>query len=110
MGVLYNKYLDGSHIYGCKNCKTHLAIWDDILSKNFKGRQGDAYLFENVVNVTRSQMVERGMLTGRYTVQDISCRRCAANVGWAYVKAHTESEEYKEGKYILEVKALTHVV
>lgn len=33
MGLTYNTYLDGKHIYGCKNCKAHLANHDDIISR-----------------------------------------------------------------------------
>lgn len=33
MGLTYNTYLDGKHIYGCKNCKAHLASHDDIISR-----------------------------------------------------------------------------
>lgn len=33
MGLKYNTYLDGGKIYGCKNCKTHLADHDEILSR-----------------------------------------------------------------------------
>ena len=33
MGLAYNVYLNSSKIYGCKNCKTHLANHDDIVSR-----------------------------------------------------------------------------
>lgn len=33
MGLRYNDYLSGNKIYGCKNCKTHLANHDDIISR-----------------------------------------------------------------------------
>lgn len=33
MGLKYNTYLDGGKIYGCKNCKTHLADHEEILSR-----------------------------------------------------------------------------
>jgi hypothetical protein len=62
-----------------------------------------------VVNVNHAEEEERTMMTGKYTVQDISCRHCSTNVGWVYLKAHEESEEYKEGKFILEVKTLSIV-
>ncbi len=45
MGKLYLKYLDGANIYACNNCKAHLSLHDDIISKNFHGRHGKAYLF-----------------------------------------------------------------
>lgn len=34
MGLTYNNYLDSNNkIYGCKVCKTHLALHDDIMSR-----------------------------------------------------------------------------
>lgn len=33
MGLTYNVYLDAKRIYGCKNCKTHLADHDEIISR-----------------------------------------------------------------------------
>lgn len=33
MGLRYNTYLNGNKIYGCHNCKAHLADHDDILSR-----------------------------------------------------------------------------
>ena len=33
MGLTYNTYLSSLKIYGCKNCKTHLADHDAIISR-----------------------------------------------------------------------------
>ena len=33
MGLAYNTYLNSSKIYGCKNCKAHLANHEDIISR-----------------------------------------------------------------------------
>lgn len=33
MGLSYNTYLDCPRIYGCKQCKTHLANHEDIISR-----------------------------------------------------------------------------
>jgi len=33
MGIAYNVYLTSNKIFGCKNCKTHLADYDDIISR-----------------------------------------------------------------------------
>ncbi|KAH7382294.1 yippee zinc-binding/DNA-binding /Mis18, centromere assembly-domain-containing protein [Pyrenochaeta sp. MPI-SDFR-AT-0127] len=109
MGLTYNIYLNSSRIYGCKNCKTHLSNHDDILSRNFRGQHGKAYLFDSVVNVTESEPNERNMTTGRHIVRDIHCRQCKETVGWKYDKAYEASEKYKEGKFILEAELLCTV-
>ncbi|BFZ63707.1 protein yippee-like moh1 [Saitoella coloradoensis] len=110
MGLTYNTYLSSpSRIYGCKKCKTHLAINEDIISRAFRGQHGKAYLFENVVNVTTLSPQDRNMTTGRHTVRDIVCRGCNETVGWKYDRAYETREQYKEGKFILEAELLVNV-
>ncbi|KAJ6141295.1 Yippee-like protein [Penicillium chermesinum] len=106
MGLTYNVYLTSSKIFGCKGCKTHLADYNDIISRNFRGQHGKAYLFNTVVNITQGEPVERSMTTGRHIVRDIICRQCRVTVGWKYDKAYEASEKYKEGKFILEEELL----
>ncbi|KAI9852664.1 MAG: hypothetical protein M1838_006121 [Thelocarpon superellum] len=109
MGLAYNVYLNSNRIYGCKNCKTHLADHDDIVSRNFRGQHGKAYLFNSVVNVTLGEAAERTMTTGRHVVRDVMCRQCKETVGWKYDRAYESSEKYKEGKFILEAELLCAV-
>ena len=33
MGLEYNTYLDSDRIFGCRNCKTHLATHENIISR-----------------------------------------------------------------------------
>ncbi|CAK7203424.1 protein yippee-like moh1 [Sporothrix eucalyptigena] len=109
MGLTYNTYLNSARIYGCRMCKAHLANHDDIISRNFRGQHGKAYLFNTVVNVDAGNAAERNMTTGRHVVRDISCRGCGDTVGWKYDKAYESSEKYKEGKFILEAELLCQV-
>ncbi|KAK9359670.1 Yippee/Mis18 [Lipomyces starkeyi] len=125
MGLAYNIYLNDSRIYGCKVCNTHLSNYTDIISRQFRGQHGKAYLFDKVlvpvlvykewanfgcsVNVTEAKPENRSMTTGEHTVRDIHCRHCGTCVGWKYDHAYEQSEKYKEGKYILEVELLVHV-
>ncbi|RKF56691.1 Protein yippee-like 3 [Golovinomyces cichoracearum] len=109
MGLTFNVYLNSNKIYGCKNCKTHLSNHEDIISRNFRGQHGKAYLFSQVVNTNASEPSERNMTTGRHIVRDISCRQCGECVGWKYDKAYESCEKYKEGRYILEAELLCNV-
>ncbi|MCJ1307337.1 hypothetical protein MMC25_000983 [Agyrium rufum] len=109
MGLMYNVYLNSDRIFGCKNCKTHLADHQAIMSRSFRGQHGKAYLFDTVVNITAGEPVERNMTTGRHVVRDIFCKQCKENVGWKYDKAYEKVEQYKEGRYILEEELLCAV-
>ncbi|KAF0979262.1 hypothetical protein FDP41_001605 [Naegleria fowleri] len=102
MGRLYLKYLNGSSIYVCSNCNSHLSMNDEIISKHFHGRFGKAYLFNKAINVTTGPCEERQLMTGLHVVCDIYCVNCKANVGWKYKKAYESSEQYKVGKFVLE--------
>jgi len=46
------------------------------------------------------------MTTGKHIVRDISCVSCKEVVGWKYDRAYEASEQYKEGKFILEHELL----
>lgn len=109
MGLTYNIYLDSPRIYGCKKCKTHLSSHDDIISRNFRGQHGKAFLFDSVVNFIAGEPAERNMTTGRHVVRDIRCKQCRDTVGWKYDMAYEQPEKYKEGKFILEAELLTTV-
>ncbi|KAF1827167.1 yippee-like protein [Dissoconium aciculare CBS 342.82] len=109
MGLSYNVYLDGVRIFGCGRCKTHLADNEEVLSRNFRGQHGKAYLFNSVVNIIEGEPAERNMTTGKHVVRDISCRDCKEVVGWKYDRAYEVAEKYKEGKFILEVELLCQV-
>jgi hypothetical protein len=102
MGKVYIQYLDGSKVFTCSNCNSHLSLHEDIASKNFHGRHGKAYLFNKAVNVTAGPNEERTLMTGLHVVCDIYCNRCETIVGWKYEKAYEQSQEYKVGKFILE--------
>ncbi|MDI1486827.1 MAG: protein yippee-like moh1 [Ramalina farinacea] len=109
MGLQYNTYLNSDKIVGCKNCKTHLASHESIISRNFRGQHGKAFLFASVVNIDEGPSAERNMTTGRHMVRDIFCRQCKETVGWKYDKAYEQNEKYKEGKFILEAELLATV-
>ncbi len=65
-GKLY--LLDGSDIFCCAMCHTHLASKDMIVSKAFQGRGGRAYLFESCLNYKLGNEEERMLMTGRHVV------------------------------------------
>mmetsp|Transcript_14811 Transcript_14811/g.58099 ORF Transcript_14811/g.58099 Transcript_14811/m.58099 type:complete len:113 (+) Transcript_14811:96-434(+) len=102
MGRLVTTYLDGERIFTCCKCNIHLALYKDIVSKDFHGRLGKAYLFEDCVNVSTGPMEDRILITGMHTVADIYCNSCRTVVGWKYEAAFEETQEYKVGKFIIE--------
>ncbi|KAL5568544.1 hypothetical protein UlMin_025119 [Ulmus minor] len=101
MGRLFVVSLEGK-IYSCRHCRTHFALCDDIVSKDFHSKHGKAYLFSKVVNVSLGEKEDRMMITGLHTVADIFCVGCGSIVGWKYETAHEKNQKYKEGKSVLE--------
>ncbi|KAI8354945.1 yippee zinc-binding/DNA-binding /Mis18, centromere assembly-domain-containing protein [Mortierella sp. GBAus27b] len=104
---LHQDYLNGDQIYTCSSCHTHLARNVDIISKNFRGRHGPAYLFNKVHNITLGTSEERTLMTGLHSVADITCNTCQNVVGWIYLHAFEESQKYKEGKYVVEAAMIS---
>lgn len=102
MGLLLVETLPGPKVFKCRCCKVDAASHDAIISKDFHGRFGRAYLFKDVVNVVLGPKEDRHLMTGLHTVNDIYCRCCQQILGWKYEKAYDETQKYKEGKFILE--------
>ncbi|TMW58362.1 hypothetical protein Poli38472_009921 [Pythium oligandrum] len=107
MGRVFKVYLDSNRVFRCRECKAHLTSVEEIISKNFQGRSGKAYLFDKVVNVTTGPPEERVLMTGLHVVVDVYCNACWSPLGWKYEDAEDEKEKYKIGKYVLEL-AKTH--
>ncbi|CAN6205896.1 unnamed protein product [Urochloa humidicola] len=102
MGLLFVESLPGPKVFKCKYCGVDSASPDAIVSKEFRGRHGRAYLFDSVVNVSFGPNEDRILMTGMHIVNDIYCSCCQRLLGWRYEKAYNEDQKYKEGKYILE--------
>lgn len=114
MGRLFIKHYDKSYlkddsIYKCKNCDTHLALTSKIISREFRGTTGTAYLFDNCINVFRHSPERRELATGMHTVGNITCICCNKYLGWYYYDAENPSQEYKIDKYILECHFIKRV-
>uniref|UniRef100_A0A0A9F280 Yippee domain-containing protein n=1 Tax=Arundo donax TaxID=35708 RepID=A0A0A9F280_ARUDO len=104
MGLLFVEVLprdDGdpsspaSAVLKCRRCRLDAASVGAILSRDFQGRFGRAYLFDRVVNITLGPDEDRHLVTGLHTVNDIYCICCHEILGWRYEKAYEESEKYK---------------
>eukprot|EP00386_Alphamonas_edax_P013105 GDKI01040610.1.p1 GENE.GDKI01040610.1~~GDKI01040610.1.p1 ORF type:complete len:147 (-),score=16.83 GDKI01040610.1:99-539(-) len=103
MGRLFLRYLDECpSIYRCNTCHAHLANTEDIVSREFQGTLGRAYLFSGCVNVCCGPREERLLVTGMHIVCDIFCVKCQTIVGWKYIEAYEHEQKYKENKVILE--------
>ena len=85
MGMTHAQYLSSSRIFGCKKCRTHLTSIESLISRNFTGQTGRAFLFDSVVNIILGDAEDRHMTTGLHTVRDIRCGKCDHTLGWKYV-------------------------
>lgn len=87
----------------CKLCSLHLCLSSLILSDNFYGSSGPAYLVEQLINiVSEPKPVESEMKTGVYLIEYVKCSQCDTRIGWIYKKAYKLRETYKEGKFFIE--------
>ncbi|CAN6285361.1 unnamed protein product [Urochloa humidicola] len=102
MGLLFVERLEGEGVFRCRRCRVDAASKDAIISRDFYGSTGRAYLFDHVVNICLGPNEDRLLVTGLHTVNDIYCSCCQQILGWRYEKAYDKSQKYKEGKYILE--------
>ncbi|WPK27765.1 hypothetical protein PUMCH_005165 [Australozyma saopauloensis] len=99
-------YEDGStQIIVCAECTSHLCLSSLIISDNFWGLSGKAYLVDSVINTLLDPTdIETMMKTGTYLINKIRCRQCSTILGWLYKKSYSGAETYKEGKFVIERK------
>ncbi|GMM55665.1 Moh1 protein [Maudiozyma humilis] len=90
--------------YVCRNCRTHISSTHEIISQQYRGKDGDAYLMSRVANVCEGASETRTMFTGDYVVCDIECQWCHAVVGWKYLISQNHGQRYKEGRYVMELE------
>ncbi|KAI3405536.1 hypothetical protein KGF56_001554 [Candida oxycetoniae] len=110
MGLKCTDYFENSkydspdiQIITCRGCSSHLCLSDLILSDNFNGSSGPAYLVDFLINIIISPVTEdTQMKTGLYKINKIKCHQCLNNLGWFYKKSYSYSETYKEGKFVIE--------
>lgn len=110
MGLKCTNYFENSkydspniQIITCKGCSSHLCLSDLILSDNFNGASGPAYLVDNLINIEFNLNPEKTeMKTGVYLINKIKCHQCKNPLGWYYKKSYSYSETYKEGKFVIE--------
>ena len=110
MGLKYTNFFENSsyessdtQIVICKNCSSHLCLSHLILSDNFRGSTGPAYLVDKLINYQlENGSQETRMLTGNYLINKVKCHQCSNQLGWTYKKAFSYSETYKEGKFVIE--------
>jgi len=97
------------YIFVCRDCKAHLTRGSELISKDFRGRSGKAYLFNSVINTSNGVAEDRMLITGMHTISDIFCFDCNKALGWKYVHAFDERQRYKIGKVILEAAFIRKV-
>ncbi|KZT23947.1 yippee-domain-containing protein [Neolentinus lepideus HHB14362 ss-1] len=93
----------------CKTCHAHITDMDFLLSRSFTGFCGKAALFASIssTGIILAPPTARLMYTGAHTIQELACRRCRGYLGWKILRAHEWSEKWKDGRFLLELAALT---
>jgi len=96
------EHIGGTRLFSCSSCDTVVTSREELISTGFQGATGRAFLFNKVVNLKSSEVMDRVMVTGHHLVRDVFCKTCDAKLGWLYELATEDKQKYKEGKIILE--------
>ncbi|KAK2992777.1 hypothetical protein RJ640_023290 [Escallonia rubra] len=92
----------GHPLYSCSNCRNPVALRDNLLSKAFLAKTGQAFFFSHAMNIVVGQKEEKQLMTGHFTIADIYCSKCGEVLGWKYLRAYDARQKFKEGKFIME--------
>ncbi|XP_014516044.1 protein yippee-like At4g27745 isoform X2 [Vigna radiata var. radiata] len=99
--------MDPPATYRCRNCQTPIAYRDELLSKSYMAKTGQAFLFSDARNIVFGQKQETNLITGVYTIASIFCSNCGEELGWKYLQASEARQKFKEGKFILELSKIS---
>ena len=55
MGKIYKCLSSDNCFFSCKKCGTDLSSRKDVVSKNFRGKTGEAFLFTRVLNIKKDK-------------------------------------------------------
>lgn len=101
--------IDDSECITCKHCHIAVGTKNAVLSRAFRGHSGKAVLLTEAINVSLDKPSVLLMDSGAHTIQEFTCAQCEAYLGWKVVRAHEQSEKWKEGKFIFELDAVNDI-
>ncbi|CCD13641.1 hypothetical protein, unlikely [Trypanosoma congolense IL3000] len=98
--------MGGSEGYSCRRCGAHLCDVGDVISREFRGKHGKAYLVNRCFNFYFGPPEEKELRTGKHIVRDTFCSNCDAYFGWTYDFAYEDKQRYKISRFVMERKLL----
>mmetsp|Transcript_72648 Transcript_72648/g.151653 ORF Transcript_72648/g.151653 Transcript_72648/m.151653 type:complete len:213 (+) Transcript_72648:136-774(+) len=88
--------------YRCQVCKLSIFKGPEILSANYHAQTSPGYLLSSAHNIQVSLEKQTAVYTtGRYTIQEVSCKQCSAVLGVTYSAAADARNQYKVGKFLV---------
>lgn len=112
MGRLFVEYVDDDvdAKFACAGCGCDIASERHLLWEGFMGQCTPALLFRCSVNLAPCGPKREEMLsTGRYSLADVHCHVCRVPLGWKYLWAQQEDQQYKVGSVLLQHSLLRRV-
>ncbi|XP_058127142.1 protein yippee-like [Anopheles ziemanni] len=112
MGKVFMDHIGGRKLYNCAACGTNLTNRRNLLlifvdTSYGAGASGRFYMFQRVVNITYSQVMERFTPSGRHMVRDVMCKNCKVKLGWMHEFTDVKTQMYKEGRVVIEYANIT---
>ena len=69
MGRVFREFTENRQsTFYCRKCKTAVATYANVQSKQFKCESGKAYLFKAVMNIDFAVIHDQVMATGKHSV------------------------------------------
>ncbi|CAA0842736.1 Unknown protein [Striga hermonthica] len=97
--VRFDQNEDAS-FYLCRQCKTHVALQQELLHKIVHNHHG---LFNNMVNVALGQ--NYAVVTDQITAT-ASCINCNSNFGAKFISLKFETPAIKAGRFMIDMTNL----
>ncbi|KAF4665177.1 hypothetical protein FOZ61_000136 [Perkinsus olseni] len=108
-GVGLRNGLPSTMTFYCGVCKSPVLVNCAIMSDNYHGGRGPAFLVDWVLRrvvVEETLAYTTTFTTGRYVVCDVKCGTCKFLLGKKYLASMDPANSFKAGKFLIEQAAL----
>uniref|UniRef100_A0AAG5D974 Protein yippee-like n=1 Tax=Anopheles atroparvus TaxID=41427 RepID=A0AAG5D974_ANOAO len=106
MGVIFIEHPGGLVLYACAACSTVFSKKDEQIGIRNRGRTFPVYLFNNVVNVTYSEIQNHDNSNVPSPSRLVKCKKCNTCLGFMYEYPHTNCKKYKK-KHVIEIALIS---
>ncbi|TNV87541.1 hypothetical protein FGO68_gene15634 [Halteria grandinella] len=108
MGFLPIEHLDlKEYKMSCKYCLVPLFYTFEIISHDYKCKNGKAFFVALVRNVILGDTYTTTLTSGKVDLANIYCVNCHNELGFKYIKTYVDQNSFKQERFMVDCSKVT---